>query len=52
VFAFKLEPQDHDRLADVLRRSTLLEGDVFDLERDRQGRHGRIMKYNLNEGKA
>jgi aryl-alcohol dehydrogenase-like predicted oxidoreductase len=52
VFAFKLEPQDQDRLADVLRRSTLLEGDVFDLERDRQGRHGRIMKYNLNEGKA
>lgn len=33
-------------------RSVLLErkgplGDVFDLERDRDGRHGRIMKYNL-----
>lgn len=27
------------------------EGDVFDLERDKTGRHGRIMKYNLNEGK-
>ena len=52
VFAFKLELQDHDRLADVLRRSAMLEGDVFDLERDRQGRHGRIMKYNLNEGKS
>jgi hypothetical protein len=25
-------------------------GDVFDLERDRTGRHGRIMKYNLNAG--
>ena len=25
-------------------------GDVFDLERDREGRHGRIMKYNLNTG--
>jgi hypothetical protein len=23
-------------------------GDVYDLERDRTGRHGRIMKYNLN----
>ena len=23
-------------------------GDVYDLERDRHGRHGRIMKYNLN----
>lgn len=27
------------------------EGDVFDLERDKSGRHGRIMKYNLNEGR-
>lgn len=25
-------------------------GDVSDLERDRTGRHGRIMKYNLNAG--
>jgi aryl-alcohol dehydrogenase-like predicted oxidoreductase len=23
-------------------------GDVYDLERDRNGRHGRIMKYELN----
>jgi aryl-alcohol dehydrogenase-like predicted oxidoreductase len=27
-------------------------GDVYDLERDKAGRHGRIMKYNLNEDKA
>ncbi len=27
-------------------------GDVYDLERDKDGRHGRIMKYNLNEDKA
>lgn len=27
-----------------------LEGDVYTLERDRTGRHGRIMKYNLNRG--
>jgi aryl-alcohol dehydrogenase-like predicted oxidoreductase len=25
-------------------------GDVYELERDRNGRHGRIMKYNLNRG--
>jgi len=25
-------------------------GDVYDVERDRHGPHGRIMKYNLNEG--
>ena len=29
-----------------------LEGDVYTLERDRSGRHGAIMKYNLNEGAA
>ena len=24
-------------------------GDVYELERDRSGRHGRIMKYDLHE---
>jgi aryl-alcohol dehydrogenase-like predicted oxidoreductase len=27
-------------------------GDVYTLERDRDGRHGRIMRYNLNAGPA
>ena len=27
-----------------------LAGDVYDLERNREGPHGRIMKYNLNKG--
>ena len=36
---------------DALRAElTVPPGDVFDLERDRSGRHGRIMKYNLNTG--
>ena len=25
------------------------EGDTYTLERDKTGRHGRIMKYNLNK---
>ena len=25
-------------------------GDCFTLERDREGRHGRIMRYDLNAG--
>ena len=29
-----------------------LDGDVYTLERDRAGRHGSIMKYNLNKGAA
>jgi aryl-alcohol dehydrogenase-like predicted oxidoreductase len=33
------------------RRSGPLQ-DVYDLERDKLGRHGRIMKYNLNEDRA
>jgi aryl-alcohol dehydrogenase-like predicted oxidoreductase len=34
----------------VLSEATPLEGDVYTLERDREGRHGSIMKYNLNKG--
>ena len=29
-----------------------LEGDVYALERDRTGRHGSVMKYNLNKDAA
>ena len=32
----------------VTRRQSGPDGDVFTLERDRNGRHGRIMKYDLN----
>lgn len=33
----------------VRQQGQTLSGDVFDLERDKDGRHGRIMKYNLNQ---
>ena len=33
-------------------RRSELDGDVYALERDRNGRHGSIMKYNLNKGAA
>jgi aryl-alcohol dehydrogenase-like predicted oxidoreductase len=36
----------------VLGQASDLEGDVYTLERDRHGRHGSIMKYNLNKGAA
>lgn len=36
----------------VLSQAKELEGDVYTLERDRHGRHGSIMKYNLNKGAA
>jgi len=45
-----LTPDDHARL----RRHTDVApgpgGDIFALERDRNGPHGRIMKYELNAG--
>jgi aryl-alcohol dehydrogenase-like predicted oxidoreductase len=44
---------DADRAAikALIDRSTGPEGDVYTLERDRTGRHGSIMHYNLNAGK-
>lgn len=44
-----LTAQDKADLAHVLSRSHLPEGDTYTLERDRGGRHGQIIKYNLNK---
>jgi aryl-alcohol dehydrogenase-like predicted oxidoreductase len=48
VFRLSLDAADHAALDDVLRHATGPEGDTYTLERDRTGRHGRIMKYDLN----
>ena len=48
----ELTPQDHDEIAAITANARELDGDVYTLERDRTGRHGSIMKYNLNEGAA
>ncbi len=48
IFDVKLDDQDIGALERILQRSDGPKGDVFALERDRDGRHGRIMKYNLN----
>jgi aryl-alcohol dehydrogenase-like predicted oxidoreductase len=47
-----LSAEDQARIDKVLARAKELEGDVFVLERDTGGRHGSIMKYNLNKGAA
>lgn len=44
----QLTPSDLGAIAAVRNRRTGPEGEVYDLERDKTGRHGRIMKYNLN----
>ena len=44
----RLTPADHALMAAVTDRAVGPAGDVYSLERDRAGRHGSIMKYNLN----
>jgi aryl-alcohol dehydrogenase-like predicted oxidoreductase len=48
LFRFSLDRQDRDAIAAVRAQMQVPAGDVFDLERDKDGRHGSIMKYNLN----
>jgi aryl-alcohol dehydrogenase-like predicted oxidoreductase len=49
VFGFRLTAQDHDLLSPILAAHPGPQGDTYALERDKAGRHGRIMKYNLNK---
>jgi aryl-alcohol dehydrogenase-like predicted oxidoreductase len=44
----RLSPDELQAIERIRQQGQALSGDVFDLERDKQGRHGRIMKYNLN----
>jgi aryl-alcohol dehydrogenase-like predicted oxidoreductase len=44
----RLTDQDHAEIAAVQAQGQIPEGDTYTLERDRHGRHGSIMKYNLN----
>ena len=46
--ALKLTAQDKAAISAILAHSTGPAGDTYTLERDRTGRHGSIMKYNLN----
>ncbi len=48
VFAVKLDAGDRAAIDQVLAQRQGPAGDVYDLERDRHGRHGAIMKYELN----
>ncbi|MDQ0322895.1 aryl-alcohol dehydrogenase-like predicted oxidoreductase [Pararhizobium capsulatum DSM 1112] len=46
----ELSVTDLAEIEAILRQANPLDGDVYTLERDREGRHGSIMKYNLNKG--
>ncbi len=48
AFSFALDAEDRGRIDAVLRRRSGPRGDVFDLEREPDGDHAAIMRYNLN----
>jgi aryl-alcohol dehydrogenase-like predicted oxidoreductase len=48
VFDVALDGADRAAIETILNTAPGPQGSVFALERDRSGRHGRIMKYNLN----
>jgi aryl-alcohol dehydrogenase-like predicted oxidoreductase len=49
VFRVRLDAADRAMLSAILDAHPGIEGDTYSLERDKAGRHGRIMKYNLNK---
>jgi aryl-alcohol dehydrogenase-like predicted oxidoreductase len=52
VASLRLDADDLAAIAAVTDHRSGPEGDVYLLERDRNGRHGQIMKYELNAGPA
>jgi aryl-alcohol dehydrogenase-like predicted oxidoreductase len=48
VFSFALDDEDNAAIRSVLARRQGPAGDCYDLERDKEGRHGSIMRYNQN----
>ena len=48
IFDLSLDDDDRAALAGVLAGRSGPRGPVYGLESDRAGRHGAIMKYNLN----
>lgn len=52
ILSLELTESDHSDINRVLAKSNPVPGDVYEIERDRNGRHGRIMKYNLNKDSA
>jgi hypothetical protein len=48
IGGLRLHTDELSSIASVLCRRQGPSGDIYDLERDRTGAHGRIMKYELN----
>ncbi|MDE0003575.1 MAG: aldo/keto reductase, partial [Rhodospirillaceae bacterium] len=52
VFDFALDEDDHAAIAAVVARRQGPAGDCYDLERDKDGRHGRIMRYDQSNAEG
>ncbi|MBN9219820.1 MAG: aldo/keto reductase [Mesorhizobium sp.] len=52
IMDVSLSAQDRAAIDAVIAERRGPEGDVYTLERDRHGRHGSIMHYNLNAGRT
>lgn len=48
IFDLRLDSKDRSAIETVLNQRSGPNGPIYGLERDKTGRHGRIMKYNLN----
>ena len=46
---FQLDDADYAEIKSIIDRARGPRGPVYDLERDRSGKHGKIMRYNLNK---
>ncbi len=49
LFEFKLDWSDTNEIEKVIKQRKGPAGDVFDIERVKEGPHGSIMRYNLNQ---
>ena len=48
ISRIQLTGVDLQQMEQLVSYATGPRGPVYDLERDKEGKHGRIMKYNLN----
>ena len=49
IDTFALDAEDLEMIRSITQKSLGPDGPVYHLERDKEGRHGSIMKYNLNK---
>ncbi len=49
LFGFQLRQEDYEAIERVIHQRIGPDGDVFDIERIKDGPHGSIMRYNLNQ---